>query len=168
MNHRASARGSNLSAFYALLVGQFISTMGSAMTRFGLSVWVYTETASTAAYTTLTFFAVFPVGIGALIAGPLVDRWDRRRVMIISDAIAGCSTLVVALLFVFDQLALWHLYALLSVNGIARAFSRPALDASVPLLIPQRNSVALPGFHTCYRDAVRVAPHHSGSRGSPP
>jgi predicted MFS family arabinose efflux permease len=128
---------SGMSAFYALLVGQFISSIGSAMTRFGLSVWVYTETGSTAAYTTLMFFSVFPVGIGALIAGPLVDRWDRRRVIIISDTIAGLSTLLIMALFFFDALALWHLYTLLSVNGVASAFSRPALDASVPLLVPR-------------------------------
>jgi MFS transporter, DHA3 family, macrolide efflux protein len=136
MNSSTTVRFSSMSAFYALLVGQFVSAMGSAMTRFGLSVWVYTETASTAAYTTLMFFAVFPVGIGALLAGPLVDRWDRRQVMIVSDAIAGLSTMVVALLFFFDLLVGWHLYALLCVNGVASAFSRPALDASVPLLVP--------------------------------
>lgn len=136
MSRRSNLKLSGMSAFYALLVGQFISSIGSAMTRFGLSVWVYTETGSTAAYTTLMFFSVFPVGIGALIAGPLVDRWDRRRVMVISDLIAGLSTLLVVGLFFFEAMALWQLYVLLSVNGIASAFSRPAIDASVPLLVP--------------------------------
>lgn len=124
-------------AFYALLVGQFVSAIGSAMTRFGLSVWIFAETGSTAAYTTLMFFAVFPVGLGALIAGPLVDRWDRRRVMLVSDTVAGLSTLLVAALYFTDALALWQLYALLAVNGVASAFSRPALDASIPLLVPR-------------------------------
>lgn len=137
MNRRPNTALGGIAAFYALLVGQFISSIGSAMTRFGLSVWVYTNTGSTVAYTTLMFFSVFPVGIGALIAGPLVDRWDRRRVMIVSDTLAGLSTLLVAALFFLDVLALWHLYVLLSVNGIASAFSRPALDASVPLLVPR-------------------------------
>ena len=124
-------------AFYALLVGQFVSAIGSAMTRFGLSVWIFAETGSTAAYTTLMFFAVFPVGLGAFIAGPLVDRWDRRRVMLVSDTVAGLSTLLVAALYFTDALALWQLYALLAVNGVASAFSRPALDASIPLLVPR-------------------------------
>lgn len=137
MKPRTTMIRSGMAAFYALLVGQFVSSIGSAMTRFGLSVWVYTETASTAAYTTLIFFSVFPVGIGALLAGPLVDRWNRRRVMIVSDMIAGLSTLLVAALFFFDALALWQLYVLVSVNGVASAFSRPAIDASVPLLVPQ-------------------------------
>jgi MFS family permease len=128
---------SGMRAFYALVVGQFVSTIGSAITRFGLSVWVFNETGSTTAYTMLIFFSVFPVGVGALIAGPFVDRWNRRRVMMISDAVAGLSTLSVAVLFALNTLELWHLYVALFINGAASAFSRPAFDASVPLLVPQ-------------------------------
>ncbi|MDX2139286.1 MAG: MFS transporter [Chloroflexota bacterium] len=125
-----------MNAFYALVTGQFISMMGSAITRFGISVWVFNETGSTSAYTLLLFFSIFPIGIGALIAGPLVDRWSRRRVMMVSDVIAGLSTLVIAILFFLNALELWTLYAALFVNGVASAFSRPALDASIPLLVP--------------------------------
>lgn len=124
-------------AFYALLAGQFISTMGSAITRFGLSVWVFSQTSSASAYTLLVFFATFSVGCGALIAGPLVDRWDRRRVMLVSDAIAAFSTLVIAVMYFTNVLELWHMYFAVCVNGVASAFSRPALDASIPLLVPK-------------------------------
>ena len=124
-------------AFYLLVLGQFVSTIGSAITRFGLSVWVFTQTGSVSDYTMLVFFSIFPIGFGALIAGPLVDRWDRRKVMIISDTIAGLSTLVLALLFLFDSLALWQLYLALFINGAASAFARPALEASVALLVPK-------------------------------
>jgi MFS transporter, DHA3 family, macrolide efflux protein len=124
-------------AFYALLTGQFISTIGSAITRFGLSVWVFSQTNSASAYTLLVFFATFSVGIGALIAGPLVDRWDRRRIMLFSDAIAAFSTVVIAVMYFANVLELWHMYLAVSVNGVASAFSRPALDASIPLLVPK-------------------------------
>ncbi|MBL8165114.1 MAG: MFS transporter [Anaerolineae bacterium] len=128
-----------MKAFYALVAGQFASAMGSAISRFGLSVWVLQQTGSTTAYTTLMFFAVFPVGFGALIAGPLVDRWNRRRVMMVSDAVAALSTLILAILFLLNSLELWHLYIGLFVNGVASAFSRPALDASVASLVPKDN-----------------------------
>lgn len=124
-------------AFNALIVGQFISTMGSAITRFGLSVWVFSQTNSASAYTLLVFFATFSVGCGALIAGPLVDRWNRRRVMLVSDALAAFSTLVIAVMYFTNVLELWHMYAAVCVNGVASAFSRPALDASIPLLVPK-------------------------------
>lgn len=124
-------------AFYALLTGQFISTMGSSITRFGLSVWVFSQTNSASAYTLMVFFATFSVGCGALVAGPLVDRWSRQRVMMISDAIAGFSTLVIAVMYFTNGMELWHMYIAVCVNGVASAFSRPALDASIPLLVPK-------------------------------
>lgn len=130
-------RLTGMNAFYALLAGQFISTIGSAITRFGLSVWVFTQTSSASAYTLLIFFATFSVGCGALIAGPLVDRWDRRRVMMVSDAMAAFSTSVIAVMYFANMLELWHMYAAVCVNGVASAFSRPAMDASIPLLVPK-------------------------------
>ncbi len=131
------SRLTGMNAFYALVAGQFVSTLGSAITRFGLSVWVFSQTGSASAYTLLIFIATFSVGFGALISGPLVDRWDRRHVMMISDAIAGLSTAVLAVLYFLNMLELWHMYGALLVNGVASAFSRPALEASIPLLVPK-------------------------------
>ncbi len=122
-------------AFYAIMAGQLVSTIGSSMTRFGLGIWVLQETGNTAVYSVLLFFAVLPLGLGSLVAGPLVDRWNRRNVLIVSNVAASLSTLVVALLFFADSLALWQLYMALTVNGIANAFILPALDASIPLLV---------------------------------
>ena len=128
---------SGMRAFYALILGQLVSTVGSGMTRFGLGIWVLAETGDATAYTILLFFAVLPVGLGSLVAGPLVDRCNRRLVMIISNIIASLSTLIVAILFFLGSLDLWHLYIALFVNGIANAFILPALDSSVPLLVPR-------------------------------
>ncbi|MEM7331133.1 MAG: MFS transporter [Chloroflexota bacterium] len=122
-------------AFYAIMAGQMVSTIGSSMTRFGLGIWVLQETGNTAVYSILLFFAVLPLGLGSLFAGPLVDRWDRRTVLIVGNIVASFSTLVVALLFFADVLEFWHLYVALAVNGVANAFIFPALDASVPLLV---------------------------------
>ena len=125
-------------AFYAIMAGQLVSTIGSNMTRFGLGIWVLQETGDTAVYSILLFFAVLPLGLGSLFAGPLVDRWNRRTVLIAGNAVASFSTLIVALLFYADALALWHLYLALMVNGVANAFIFPALDASVPLLVSKK------------------------------
>jgi predicted MFS family arabinose efflux permease len=107
------------------------------MTRFGLGIWVFTETNDAAAFSTLLFFAVLPLGLGSLFAGPLVDRLNRKQVMIVANAVASLSTLVVALLFFADALALWHLYIALFVNGVANAFILPSLESSIPLMIPK-------------------------------
>ncbi|MEM9774763.1 MAG: MFS transporter [Chloroflexota bacterium] len=122
-------------AFYAIMAGQLVSTIGSSMTRFGLGIWVLNETGDTSAFTLLLFFAVLPVGIGSIFAGPLVDRWNRRRTLIVANILASLSTLAIAVLFFADVLELWHLLLAVTVNGLANAFVLPSLEASVPLLV---------------------------------
>lgn len=130
-------RLTGIKGFYAIILGQLISTVGSGMTRFGLGVWVLTETGDATAYTTMLFFAVFPIGLGSLFGGPLIDRFNRRRIMILGNVIASFSTLIIAVLFFFDGLALWQLYVALAINGIANAFILPTLQSSTPLLVPK-------------------------------
>ena len=122
-------------AFYALAGGQFVSTIGSGMTRFGLGLWVLDRTGDVTAYTTLLFAAILPLGVASLLVGPLVDRWNRRWTMIFANAGASGPTLFVALLYYTDALTVWHLYIALVVNGIASAFILPALEASTPMLV---------------------------------
>lgn len=125
-----------INAFYALLIGQFISLIGSGMTRFGLSVWILAKTGDTAAYTTMIFFAVFPAGLGALFAGPFIDRWNRRKLFIWANLIASLSILWMAILYFTGSLMIWHLYLTLGINGIASAFISPAMQSSTRLLVP--------------------------------
>ena len=124
-------------AFYALLGGQLISLIGSGMTRFGLSVWVLSETGDTTAYTTMIFFAVFPAGLGALFAGHFIDRWDRRKLFIGANLIASLGILAMATVFYMDSLMPWHLYLALAINGIATAFISPAIQSTTRLLVPK-------------------------------
>ncbi|MDE2670113.1 MAG: MFS transporter [Chloroflexota bacterium] len=124
-------------AFFALAGGQLVSTLGSGMTRFGLGLWVLDQTGDAAAYTTMLFAAVLPLGIASPLVGPLIDRWNRRWTMIFANAGASAPTLIVALLYFADGLEVWHLYVALVANGVASAFILPALDASTPMLMPK-------------------------------
>ena len=80
------------------------------MTRFGLGIWVLRETGDTTAYTAMLFFAILPVGLGSIFTGTLVDIWNRRIVMLLGNTVASVSTLVAALLYFGDVLAIWQLY----------------------------------------------------------
>ncbi len=126
-------------AFYAITFGQFVSLIGSGMTRFGLGIWVLRETGDLSAYTALLFFAAVPVGLGSIFTGTLVDIWNRRIVMLVGNTVASLSTLVAALLFFSGVLEIWHLYIVLTVNGVANAFVIPAMESSVPMLIKKEN-----------------------------
>lgn len=136
----------NIHAFYAILLGQLLSVVGSGMTRFGLSIWVFEQTGSARDFSLLIFFALIPMALGSLVAGPLVDRLPRRLVMIYSNSIASASTLVVVLLFYSGHLVQWHLYITLLINGLANAFLVPAFEASVPLLMPKQQLARASGL----------------------
>jgi len=135
-----------LRAFSAIMAGQAVSTIGSGMTRFGLGIWVFATTGDAEAFSTLLFFAVLPVGLGSLFAGPMVDRFSRRGVMLVANAVASLSTLAVALLYFTETLALWHLYVALFVNGVANAFVLPAFESSIPLMVPKEQLARAAGF----------------------
>ena len=126
-------------AFIAITFGQFVSLVGSGMTRFGLGIWVLRETGDTTAYTAMLFFAILPVGLGSIFTGTLIDRWNRRIVMLAGNTVASLSTLVAALLYFGGALEIWHLYIVLTVNGLANAFVMPSMEASVPLLVRREN-----------------------------
>ena len=134
---KTAKRIQGLQAFYALWGGQLISVIGSGMTRFGLSVWILVETGDTSAYTMLIFFAVFPAGLGALFTGPFIDRWDRRKLFIGANLVASLAILAMAILYFTDSMTLWHLYLVMTVNGIASAFISPAMQSSARLLVPK-------------------------------
>lgn len=122
-------------AFYWIVFGQLVSLLGSGLTSFALSVWVFRETGSALAYSVVLVFILLPVALGSFVAGPLVDRWDRRRILMITDTTSALLTLGLALLYHDDQLQLWHVYIALFIGGIATSFQIPAQQAIIPLLI---------------------------------
>jgi len=135
-----------MSAFWLTWGGLVASFTASGLTRFGLSVWVYQETRDAQAFALLLFFGIIPLSIGSLVAGPLVDRLDRRTVLMASSLAARLPTLVLLLLWWQGGLALWHIYLALVANGLANAFVLPAYDASVRMLVPTERLGQASGF----------------------
>jgi MFS transporter, DHA3 family, macrolide efflux protein len=112
-----------------------VSLLGSSLTGFGLGIWVYQETGSVTRLALVMLAVTVPGVLLAPIAGVYVDQLDRRVVMFAMDAIAGASTLVLALLFLTDTLAFWHILAATAVTSAAQAFQEPAYLAAIPTLV---------------------------------
>lgn len=123
-------------SFLVVWLGQLVSVLGTTMTAFALQIWVYTETGSVSSLALVSLAFALPSTIISPFAGALVDRWDRRTVMLVSDAVAGAATLVIAVLYATDSLAIWHVYALVGVGSAGNAFQSPAWLSSIPLLVP--------------------------------
>ena len=71
--------------------------------------------------------------------GPLIDRWNRKRTMIVADAVVGLSTTVLVYLFATDTIAVWHVFVALFVRALGGAFHWPAMTASTTSLMVLHN-----------------------------
>jgi MFS family permease len=126
-------------AFTIVWAGQFVSLMGTAMTQFALSVWAWDITGQATALALVNFFGFAPTILLSPLAGALVDRWNRKLVMMLSDLAAGLSTIVIFLLYLSDSLQIWHLYIAGAFAGAFQAFQFPAYSAAISTMIPKEH-----------------------------
>ncbi|MDF1595048.1 MAG: MFS transporter [Acidimicrobiia bacterium] len=134
-----SNQRSGFRTFLIVWIGQLISVTGSTLTGFGLAIWVYVETDSVTLLAVLTLAASVPGMAITPFAGPLVDRMDRRIVMLLADSAAGLATMAAAALYFTGNLEVWHIYPIAAVGSMANAFQEPAYLASVPLMVPKEH-----------------------------
>ena len=132
--------------FTAVWFGQVISLLGSAMTWFALTIWAYELTGRATALALLGFFAFGPTVLLSPLAGALVDRWNRKLVMLLSDLTAGLATASILLLYITGTLQLWHLYVVGVLAGTFQAFQYPAYAAAVTVMVPKEHYARASGM----------------------
>lgn len=122
--------------FWVIAVGQTLSLAGSQVTQFVLLWWIASTTGSTSALATAGIVGLLPQALLGPLGGVLADRFSRRTLMIVSDAVSALCIVVLVGLFAGDSVQLWHVYTLMFVRSTMQAFQRPALDASIPNIVP--------------------------------
>lgn len=123
---------------FALFWGGFtFSTLGDAMTRVALTWFVYETTRSPEALGWLMVCYTGPVIVGGLLAGTLLDRFDRRTVMVVDSLARGLAVAAVPVLYLTGQLALWHVYAVAAVYGLLMMVSLAGAPSLIPTLVPR-------------------------------
>ncbi len=137
MSGSSTPRG--MRVFTIVWLGQMISAFGSNLTAFAIGVWVYRRTESATLFSLLSLVVMLPGVLVAPFAGAIVDRWDRRKVLLMSDAGASLGTLAIALLLYYDALAVWHVVVAVSVISIFGTFQWPAFSAATTLLVPKEH-----------------------------
>ncbi|HEU5427013.1 MAG TPA: amino acid adenylation domain-containing protein [Actinocrinis sp.] len=133
-----SAARPSMARFAAVASGQAVSMIGSALSEFAIPVWVLLHTGSLARFAFFSVVALVPGLLIAPLAGAIVDRGDRRRVMLFGDCAAGAVQCALACLYFTGTLRAWHLYALLTVLSVALTFQRLAYASAVAQLVPKR------------------------------
>ena len=122
--------------FLLIWIGQLASLLGSEMTNFAITIWAWQITGQATPLSLILFFVQTPRVIASLFAGVLVDRYSRKLLMIIGDLVAGISTIALLLLFLTNNLQIWHLYCTAAVNSLFGFIQGLAYSASLSLLVP--------------------------------
>lgn len=135
MNPSESPRG--LRVFFTVWLGQLVSVFGSRLTSFALGLWVLERSGSVTQFSLLLLFITVPAIAASLLAGTLVDRFDRRRVMLLADTGSGACSLALALLLATGRLEVWLVAVILAVSTLLSTLQVPAYTASISLLVPK-------------------------------
>jgi MFS family permease len=129
----------SMRTFTIVWFGQFVSTIGSRLSTFALAIWVYEQAGSVTYLSMAAMAASVPGILVSPLAGVLIDRANRRAVMIAADTLAASATVTAVVLVLSGQLELWMVYGLVTMTSLANAFQDPAMTSVVPLLVPKRH-----------------------------
>ena len=123
--------------FYLVWLGQLVSLLGTELTNFGLGVWVYQRTGSVTDLTLIFVCASLPGLLLAPFAGVFIDKWERRKVLILTDTGAAVGTVSLLALLLADRLELWCIYVVVGFSAAFLSFQIPAFAATVTLMVPK-------------------------------
>jgi MFS family permease len=124
-----------MGTFTAIWVGQMLSMLGTGMTQFALTIWAWQITGQATALALVGVCSFGPVVLMSPLAGAIVDRANRKLLMILSDAAAGIATLAVLVLYLLGLLEIWHLYIIAAFAGTFGAFQFPAYSSTISVLV---------------------------------
>ena len=145
-----------LRTFFVLWSTQSLSQLGSAMTNFALTLWLYQRTGSALQTAFLSICSYAPYVCMSIFAGALSDRWEKKKVMLACDTFAACCTVTVLVLLKNGLLAPWHMYLLNSVNGLMNTVQQPASDVAMTLITPKKHYQRTSGLRSFSNSLVTI------------
>lgn len=142
--------------FLILWSTQSLSQLGSSMTAYALTLWLYEKTGSSLSAAALTICSYAPYILMSIFAGALTDRFDKKKLMLCCDSFAAVCTVTVLVLFCMGRLAGWHLYLLNAVSGLMNTVQQPASDVAMTLLIPREQYQRASGLQSLSRSLISI------------
>ena len=149
-------RNNSLRDFYILWSTQSLSQLGSSITAFALTLWLYEKTGSALSTAALTICTYAPYVLVSIFAGALTDSFNKKKTMLICDTFAAISTLIVFVLYKTDSLAIWHLYAINVFSGLMNTVQQPASEVAITLIVPKEYYQKISGLKNLSRSLISV------------
>ena len=145
-----------LREFYILWSTQSLSQLGSAITAFALTLWLYEKTGSALSTATLRICTYAPYVIMSIFAGALSDKFDKKKTMLICDLMAALTTIMVFVLYKGDMLCVWHLYLINAVSGLMNTVQQPASEVAYTMVIPKEHYQKTSGLQSLSRSLITI------------
>ena len=142
--------------FFTIWSGQALSILGSQLVQFALIWHLTVQTGSATVLATASLVGMLPNVVLGPFIGTLVDRWNRRRIMLIADSIVALATLLLVAVFALDVVEVWHIYAVLLVRSLASTFHGNAMSASTSLLVPVEQLTRIQGLNQLLNGGLNV------------
>lgn len=142
--------------FYILWSTQSLSQLGSAMTGFALTLWLYEKTGSALSTAALTICTYAPYVLMSIFAGAISDRFDKKKTMLVCDTLAALTTVLVFVLYRTETLSMWHLYAINAFSGLMNTVQQPASEVTYTLIVPQEHYQRTSGLQSLSRSLISV------------
>lgn len=142
--------------FFLIWTGQTFSLLGSAVVQFALIWWLTSTSNSAVVLATSAFVGMLPGIFLAPFAGALVDRLNRKRVMLVSDSAIALATVVLVYLFWTGSIQIWHIYVVMFLRGLGGSFHYPAMAASTSLMVPPKHFARIQGINQALQAAINI------------
>lgn len=152
-----------LKNFLILWFSQAVSMLGTSMTSYALIIWVYEQKGTASSITMLSFCSFLPSIMFSFIAGTIADRWDKKRIMLVADFVAALGTATILLLYLTNNLLIWHLYVINFCLSFMNAFQSPASYVATTLLVPKEQYVRASGLSSLSGSIVTIVAPALGS-----
>ena len=149
-------RNKQLRVFYILWSTQSLSQLGSAMTGFALTLWLYEKTGSALSTAALTICTYAPYVLMSIFAGAISDKYDKKKTMLVCDALAALTTVLVFALYRTNLLSVWHLYAVNAVSGLMNTVQQPASEVAYTLIVPREYYQKTSGLQSLSRSLISI------------
>ena len=146
------------------LVAQTISLLGSSIVQYAI-IWYITLTTSSGKMITLSTLCGFlPQILISFFAGVWIDRYSRKRIVIITDCLIASATLVLVFSFLIGHKNIWLLLAVLAIRSAGTGVQTPAVNAIIPQIVPKRYLMKINGINSTLSAIIMfVSPAISGA-----
>lgn len=142
--------------FFTIWTGQAFSLVGSALVQFALVWWITQKTGSATILATVSLVALLPQIVLGPFVGTLVDRWNRRWIMVVADTGIALATAVLMVLFFIGRIEVWHIYAITLIRSLGGAFHHPAMTSSTSLMVPNKHLARVAGVNQLLQGVVTI------------